>query len=94
MKILELGICRGRRALHKWPSQDERGFGTNSHARSSASDYRVREQLGTAVALPVSWTREGDMNVDPDATGRSRFICHAAIAERARPPASDDRAVR
>ena len=39
------------------------------------------------VSLPVSWTREGDIKiappssiVDPDATVRSRFIGHAAIA--------------
>jgi hypothetical protein len=42
---------------------------------------------GDHVPLPVSWTREGDINiapppsiVDPDATERSRFIGHAAIA--------------
>ena len=40
-----------------------------------------------SVPRPVSWTREGYLNiapppliVDPDATGRSRFIGHAAIA--------------
>src|SRR5215471_16399911 len=39
------------------------------------------------VPLPVSWTREGDIKiapspsiVDPDATVRSGFIGHAAIA--------------
>src|SRR5437870_2315629 len=46
-----------------------------------------RHELDHAVPLPVSWTRKGDMNiappssiVDPDATGRSHFIGHAAIA--------------
>ena len=43
--------------------------------------------LRRRVALPVSWTREGDTNiaaprsiVDPDATERSRVIGHAATS--------------
>ena len=43
--------------------------------------------LYSYVPHPVSGTREGDIQIappptiiDPDATGRSRFIGHAAIA--------------
>ena len=53
--------------------------------------FTVRHELALIVPLPVSWTREGDINiaapssiVDPDASERSRFMGHAAaIAMRA-----------
>ena len=52
-----------------------------------ADSKTVGDGITILVPLPVSWTRKGDMNiappssiVDPDATGRSHFIGHAAIA--------------
>jgi hypothetical protein len=59
------------------------------HGRSRETQDRTAKVIGDShrVPLPIFWTREGDVNmappasiIDPDATERSRFIRHAAIA--------------
>jgi hypothetical protein len=65
---------------------------TRSSSASSGVTHRSippkwSGSLTLPVSLPVSWTRAGDVNiapppsiVDSDATGRSRFMSHAAHA--------------
>jgi hypothetical protein len=62
----------------------------DSAANTDVAPFFARYMVcphSVVVALPVSWTREGDITlapppsiVDPDVTGRSRFIGHAAMA--------------